>query len=77
MTLNMRCPLLPAASLPEDPYARRQLYVRACYHQLFDIMAKHRAVLLIGTPGIGKVGAHMTAAHGMVVHIHGLQPAAC
>ena len=49
---------VPTASLPGDPYERRHLYVRACYHQLFDIIATLRAVLLIGTPGIGKAGTH-------------------
>ena len=32
------------------------MYVRPFYGQLFDILVKKRNVLLIGTPGIGKVG---------------------
>jgi len=42
------------ACLPGDGAKRSKLYVRKCYHDLFEILIEQRTTLIIGTPGIGK-----------------------
>lgn len=51
------CNMLPHALPGDDARKRRDLFVRPCYSALFSLILESPAVLIIGTPGIGKVSA--------------------